>query len=178
MGSQQAAQTRTIFSMRFRGGLCLIERSRCRGGAAWALGSRVGVKVLLPERMGCRNPLSDRRFSDGYDEPSAPTHDRGHDDPQSVAGDAAILRPRGFEVQRIFSSLARPARPGGCSGLSGASGFEGRRLGVAEPGRLRLALLLRRDARRTDDPGADRLRPRTAQSAPTRSCGSWSRFRA
>ena len=70
-----------------------------------------------------------------------------------------ILRPRGFEVQSIFLSLARSARPGGCSGLSGSSGFEGRRVGVAEPGRLRLAFLLRCDARRTDDPGADRLRP-------------------
>src|SRR5271157_5483345 len=52
--------------------------------------------------MGCRNPLSDRRFSDGYDEPSAPTHDRGHDDPQSVAGDATILHPRLAKFSRYF----------------------------------------------------------------------------
>src|SRR5271165_7055552 len=115
--------------------------------------------------MGCGNPLSDRSFSDGPDEPSAPPDDRGHDDPQSVPGDTAILRPRGVEVQPVFWPLARSARPGGCAGLSGASGFEGGRVGVAEPGRLRLALLLRRDARRTDDPGADRLRPRTAQAS-------------
>ncbi len=110
-------------------------------------------------------PTLRQEFSDGPDEPSAPPDDRGHDDPQSGPGDTAILRPRGLEVQPVFWPLARSTRLGGCSGLSGASGFEGRRVGVAEPGRLRLALLLRRDARRTDDPGVDRLRPRTAQAS-------------
>jgi hypothetical protein len=42
---------------------------------------------------------------------------------------------------------------------------EGRGLGIAEPGRLRAALLLRRDARPGDDPRADRLRPRAAQAS-------------
>ena len=32
-----------------------------------------------------------------------PPHDRGHDRPQSVAGDAAILPVCGYEVQPIFS---------------------------------------------------------------------------
>ena len=48
--------------------------------------------------------------SDGRDEPSASADDRGHDDPQSVAGDAAILPLCGLEVQPIFWSLARSAR--------------------------------------------------------------------
>ena len=30
----------------------------------------------------------------------------GHDDPQSFAGDAAILRPCGIEVQPAFRALA------------------------------------------------------------------------
>ena len=48
---------------------------------------------------------SQTEVSDGRDEPSASAHDRGHDDPQSVAGDAAILRLRGLKVQPIFWSL-------------------------------------------------------------------------
>ena len=47
--------------------------------------------------------------SDGRDEPSASADDRGHDDPQSVAGDAAILPLCGLEVQPTFWSLARSA---------------------------------------------------------------------
>ena len=43
-----------------------------------------------------------QEFSDGRDEPSAPPDDRGHDDPQSVPGDPAILRPRGFEFSGYF----------------------------------------------------------------------------
>ena len=39
--------------------------------------------------------------------PSSPPHDRGHDSPQSVAGDAAILHQRGFEVQPFFSANRR-----------------------------------------------------------------------
>ena len=39
---------------------------------------------------------------DGRDEPSAPPHDRGHDGPQSVAGDATILRACGGKVSRHF----------------------------------------------------------------------------
>lgn len=40
------------------------------------------------------------------DEPSAPPHDRGHDGPQSVAGDAAIVSQRSIEVQPVFWPLA------------------------------------------------------------------------
>ena len=35
-------------------------------------------------------------------EPSAPSHDRGHDDPRSVAGSATILHPRRSEVSRYY----------------------------------------------------------------------------
>jgi hypothetical protein len=63
----------------------------------------------------------------------------------------AILRSRGLEVQPVFWLLARRARPGGRSRLPGPSGLAKTRLGVAQSGRLRLALLLARDACRTDD---------------------------
>ena len=39
---------------------------------------------------------------DGRDEPSTPPHDRGHDSPQSVAGDATILSARGHQVQPLL----------------------------------------------------------------------------
>jgi hypothetical protein len=45
--------------------------------------------------------------SDGYDEPSSPAHDRGHDGPQSVALNAAILHLCGREVQPSFRFEAR-----------------------------------------------------------------------
>ena len=35
-------------------------------------------------------------------------HDRGHDDPQSVAGHATIVRARGGEVFRLFRPIAGP----------------------------------------------------------------------
>ena len=35
-----------------------------------------------------------------------PPHDRGHDDPEHVAGDTAILHQRSFEVQPVFRPLA------------------------------------------------------------------------
>src|SRR5580658_823612 len=108
--------------------------------------------------MGCSKPPLRQEISDGRDEPSAPADDRGYDDPQSVAGDAAILPPCGVAVQPIFWSFARSARAGGRARLPGSPCLEGRRLGVVEPGGLRAAFLLRRDARSPDDPGADRLR--------------------
>ena len=40
--------------------------------------------------------------SDGRDEPSSPPHDRGHDGPQSVAGDATILRHAVAKFSRYF----------------------------------------------------------------------------
>jgi len=110
-------------------------------------------------------PTLRQEFSDGPDEPSAPPDDRGHDDPQSVPGDTAILRPRGFEVQPVFWPLARSARIGRRARLPSPSGLEGRVLGVAEPGGLRSAVVLRRDAGPGDDPGTDRLRARAAQAS-------------
>ena len=38
---------------------------------------------------------------------SPPQHDRGHDRPQSLAGDATILHQRGFEVQPLFRAIPR-----------------------------------------------------------------------
>ena len=62
---------------------------------------------LLSERIvGVEAQPSGQEPPDGRDEPSAPPHDRGHDGPQSVAGDATILRPCGREVQPVFR-LAR-----------------------------------------------------------------------
>src|SRR5208282_6050643 len=43
---------------------------------------------------------------DGYDEPSSPAHDRRHDDPQPLAGDAAILHLRGQKIQPTFWKIA------------------------------------------------------------------------
>jgi putative transposase len=54
-------------------------------------------------------PFPSEETSDGGDQPSAPTHDRGHDGPQSVAGDATILRACGREVQPVFRPVAGPA---------------------------------------------------------------------
>src|SRR5580658_10723151 len=47
---------------------------------------------------------------DGYDEPSSPAHDRRHDDPQPLAGDAAILHLCGQKIQPPFWKIAGPAR--------------------------------------------------------------------
>ena len=100
--------------------------------------------------FGCCSPPLRQEVSDGRDQPSASPHDRGHDGPQSVAGDPAILHSCGLEVQPIFWPFPRSAWAGGCPRFSGASRVDGDLLGVAEPDRLRVAVLLRRDAR----PGA------------------------
>src|SRR6516165_9156262 len=63
------------------------------------------ASCLRGSRVSKPNP-ADTRFSDGRDEPSAPTHDRGHDGPQSVAGDAAIVSQRHIEVQPVFWPVA------------------------------------------------------------------------
>ena len=55
-------------------------------------------------------PISQTGVTDGPVEPSSPSHDRRHDGPQHVAGDAAILRQRGFEVQPVFWPVSRRAR--------------------------------------------------------------------
>src|SRR6266403_909316 len=104
------------------------------------------VSRLRGLRLSKPNP-SDRRYPDGRDEPSATAHDGGHDGPQSVAGDATILYSCGREVQPFLWSFAGPSRAGGRAGLSGASRIERDLVAGAEPGRLRAALLLRRDAR-------------------------------
>lgn len=65
------------------------------------MGARLRV-VLLTGRFGLLRPLSSQELSDGRDQPSSPPHDRGHDGPQPLAGDATILRPRGIEVQPVF----------------------------------------------------------------------------
>lgn len=56
---------------------------------------------LLSESIFSESNPSDRRFSDRPGEPSPPTHDRGHDGPQSVAG-YPIMSQRGSQVQPIF----------------------------------------------------------------------------
>jgi len=51
--------------------------------------------------MGVATHFSDRSFSDGRPQPAPAPNDRRHDNPQSVDGDATILRERGLEVQRV-----------------------------------------------------------------------------
>ena len=63
---------------------------------------RASGSVLLTGKIGLLSPLSRQELSDGRDQPSSPPHDRGYDGPQSLAGDAAILRSCGGEVQPIF----------------------------------------------------------------------------
>ena len=70
-------------------------------------------------------PIPQTGVTDGPVEPSSPPHDRGHDGPQHVAGDAAILRQRGLEVQPIFRQVARAAEPGSRSRFSGSPGLHG-----------------------------------------------------
>jgi len=116
--------------------------------------------------FGRDNPLSDRRLPDGRDQPSAPSHDRGHDGPQSLAGDPAILPACGLEVQPLFWPFPdrldwRMFAPSRC--IWRPRGFPGRR-SIRSSARC---AFLWRDARLRDDPGADRLCPQTAQ-APVR----------
>ena len=47
-------------------------------------------------------PIPRAGVTDGRVERSSPPHDRRHDGPQHVAGDAAVLHRRGFEVQPVF----------------------------------------------------------------------------
>src|SRR6266496_1622160 len=62
-------------------------------------------------RVSTAHPL-DRRFPDGRDEPSPSPYDRGHDRPQSLAGDTAILYERlGLEDVRAFQVHCSPWRP-------------------------------------------------------------------
>ena len=54
-----------------------------------------GLRIVEAHPCRQENP-------DGRVKPSSLPHDRGHDGPQSVAGDAAIVHPRGGEVQPVF----------------------------------------------------------------------------
>src|SRR4029450_8943776 len=58
------------------------------------------------------SPLFRTGAPDGHDEPSPSADDRGHDGPQSLAGDAAILPLRRCEVQPLFRRAAGSARHG------------------------------------------------------------------
>jgi integrase len=86
-------------------------------------------------------PIPPTGVTDGPVEPSSPPHDRGHDGPQHVAGDAAILRQRGLEVRPIFRQVARAAEPGRRSRFSGSLGLLGHLVAQSQPDRLRLAVL-------------------------------------
>ena len=78
--------------------------------------------------------------------------------PEHVAGDAAILHQRGFEVQPVFRPLAGATGSGGRPRLPGPSGFDRHFVAQSEPNRLRPAFLLRRHARRGRSSRADPLR--------------------
>src|SRR4051794_7506550 len=58
------------------------------------------------------SPLFRTGAPDGHAEPSPSADDRGHDGPQSLAGDAAILSLRRCEVQPSFQPAAGSARHG------------------------------------------------------------------
>jgi len=73
------------------------QRTRSRGS-----GVRLEGRPPVWEDCGCRSPILKTGAPDGRVEPSAPPHDRGHDRPQSVAGNATILRSRGLQVQPLF----------------------------------------------------------------------------
>src|SRR3546814_595633 len=105
-----------------------------------------------------------QEHSDGRVEPSTPAHDRGHDGPQPVAGDATILPARGGEVQPVLRALAGPAGPGGRAGVPGPPGADREVVGGAEPAGVRSAVLLRPPARARSAPGTASLR------APDRLC--------
>jgi hypothetical protein len=49
--------------------------------------------------MWMLKPIPQTGATDGRVEPSSPPHDRGHDDPEHVAGDTAILD--NFEFQNF-----------------------------------------------------------------------------
>ena len=59
--------------------------------AATAAWSASFVELLLFGRMRVLTPIPQTGVSDGPVEPSSPPHDRGHERPQHVAGDATIV---------------------------------------------------------------------------------------
>src|SRR5580704_16281042 len=87
--------------------------------------------------FGCCTPTLERETPDDRDKPPAPPHDRGHVGPQPVAGDAAILRARGCQVQPLLRPFARATWPGGRPRLPGAPRCWRDIVAGAEPNRLR-----------------------------------------
>jgi hypothetical protein len=86
-----------------------------RGSSGTAAEGELLNGSFLSERMWIITPLPlETGVSDGYDEPSAPAHDRGHDGPQSVALDPAFLHLCGCEVQPSFRLSTGSARHGRC----------------------------------------------------------------
>src|SRR6202040_93704 len=85
-----------------------------RGSSGTAATGELLIGSLLSERKWIVTPIPLKTgVPDGYDEPSSPAHDRGHDDPQYVALDPAILYLRGREVQPPFQLSTGSARHGG-----------------------------------------------------------------
>ena len=142
------------------------ERRRRLNKPADAGGERkVLRKVSCLSGSWLRSPIQQTGAPDGRDEPSAPPHDRGHDRPQSVAGNTTILPACGDEVQPLFRTIPRSVGVGGRSRLSGPSRFDGHFVAGAEPDGLRTSVLLRHNSRPWRDSGADRLCSRTKQAA-------------
>src|ERR1700723_3578657 len=115
-----------------------------RGSSGTAATGELLIGSLLSERMWIVTPIPLKTgVPDGYDEPSSPAHDRGHDDPQSVALDPAILYLRGREVQPPFQLSTGSARHGGYPCLSAASGRPEVLVVTHQSGGVRTAVLLR-----------------------------------
>jgi hypothetical protein len=114
--------------------------------------------------LGAAQPR-DGRSPDGSDEPSASPDDRGHDGPQSLPGDAAILPACGYQIQSVLRPLARPGRGGRGAPVPDAPGRARRLLVGVQSDRLRVALLLRGDAGPARVGRADPACPRAAQAA-------------
>ena len=78
-----------------------IELNRWRGSSKF-----IGRMRMASEVSGLRGlvvqSIPQTGVPDGDDEPSALPHDRGHDDPQSVAGNATIISRRGHKFSRHF----------------------------------------------------------------------------
>src|SRR3954453_23221075 len=98
------------------------------------------------------SPLFRTGAPDGHDEPSSSADDRGHDGPQSLAGDAAILSLRRREVQPSFQPPAGSARHGAGPRLPAPSDRPEALMVAHQPGRVRPAKWI---------PAQSRERPRS-----------------
>ena len=132
---QRAGQTLGLprRNWRRRGGGRVVSASFCLRGWGVATHSQTGVFRWPRSALCCRmiEDMTIRKKSLRRQQQSTSTRSRSS--------------------ASIFA--ARPSTwLGGCSGLSGASGFEGASAALAEPGCLRLALLLRRAASATTIP--------------------------